>query len=211
MSVQLIIDGNTVTDVLAQVQDLARATGVEAPSKNVAGATSGQTTSTASAPSNPQNTTSSSTTKQSPSTSTGGETKPKTLTREEQDAAVEEMIANGETDGRFDQLTKGRQKAVNDGIAAKQADIETGSDANLDDMFGDDDAVEEEIVVTGDTIREMMGKLGKDAKGQPVQENLLKIRDILTRFVPKGEEIKVGKIPEADLPAVYAELKKLEA
>ena len=110
MSVQLIIDGEHITDVLAQVQALATATGGEVPSKNVASAMSGQTTSTASAPSSPQTTT-----VKSETTSAGGETKPKTLTREEQDAAVEEMIANGETDGRFDQLTKGRQKAVTSG------------------------------------------------------------------------------------------------
>lgn len=212
MGIQLIIDGAHITDVLAQVHTLADATRGDAPVGNgVHGGTSGQIGLTGSAPF----TTSSSTTKPAASVekaSDGGKTEAKkTLTREEQDAAVEEMIAAGEKDARFDQLTKGRQKAVDDGIAAKAADIETGAaaDDDLGGMFDDDDAPAE--VVTAQTVRDLMGTLGKDADGNQIQDNLLKIRDILTKYIPKGEEIKVGNIPEGKLAAAYADMKKLEA
>lgn len=199
MAVQLIIDGNTVIDVLAQVQDLARATGE--PSKNVAGATSGSKGSTTSAPS----------TQAAPASTeapaTGGKTK--ALTREEQDAAVEAMVEQGFKDLRYDQLTKGRQKDVDTRLAEKDKAEETASDDDLSDMFDDDAPAATEV--SAQDIRDLMAKLGKDAKGQPIQENLLKIRDILTKHVPKGEEIKVGNIPENKLASVHAEMKKLEA
>lgn len=201
MAVQLIIDGEHITDVLAQVHTLANATGA-APVKNEVGATSKPSESTTSAPSKPA--------PEKSEAATGGKPdKPKPLSREEQDEAVEGMIAVGKKDDRFELLTKGRQKAVDDGIAAKAKKDDAPAD-DLEDMFGDDDA-EEEIEITADTIREMMGKLGKDEDGQPIQENLLKIRAILEKSVPKGEEIKVGKIPADKLKAVYAQLKELEA
>jgi len=205
MPVQLIITGEHMTDVFAEVSNFAAAIGVEAPSKNVAGGKTQSTASTPSAASTQAPAKSASTA----APSAGGKTEVKAednkLSREDQDAAVEAMIAAGEKDERYEQLTKGRQKAVDDGIAAKDTKVDT-----VDDMFGDDET-KTEPEVTAQTIRDMMGALGKDEKGNPVQDNLLKIRDILTKFVTKGAEIKVGNIPADKLNAVYAELKKLEA
>jgi uncharacterized protein YpuA (DUF1002 family) len=210
MPIQLIITGDHITDVFAEITNFASAIG--APSKNVCtgvGATKQQNVSTASAPST-----------QAPAQSTstaapvaGGKTADDgKLTREQQDAAVEEMVAAGEKDARYEQLTKGRQKAVDDGIAEKAAPAaDEKAEEDLNDMFGDDNVEQAAPEVTSDTIRNMMAKLGKDADGNPVQENLLKIRDILTKFVTKGKEIKVGNIPTEKLATVYAELQKLEA
>lgn len=199
MAVQLIIDGQHITDVLAQVQQLAEATG-GASTKKEAGATSGSKDSTTSAPS-PKAATS------TEAPATGGKTEAK-LSREEQDAAVEQMIEAGAKDIRYESLTKGRQKTVDEGIAAKEAAEEGATeDDDLDNMF-DDEPTEE--VVTSQTIRDLMGKLGKDADGKQNQDNLLKIRDILVKNIPKGEEVKVGNIPEVKLAAVYADMKKLD-
>lgn len=206
MPIQLIITGDHITDVFAEISNFASAIGGQ-PAKNAVGETKPQTVSTASAPSTQAPAKSAST--EAPAT--GGKTK--ALSREEQDAAVEAMIEAGEKNALFDQLTKGRQKAVEDGITAKETASAAGAtDDDLEDMFGEgDDAPEAAPVVTADTIRDMMGKLGKDEDGNAIQDNLVKIRDILTRFVTKGKEIKVGNIPAEKLPAVYAELKKLEA
>lgn len=216
MAVQLIIDGQHITDVLAQVHALANATSSDpVPSQGKVFATSavheavsrGETVVVAPVKSVPAKSTSTA------APSAGGKTEAKAddkLTREEQDAAVASMIDNGEKDDRYEQLTKGRQKAVDDGIAAKAAPAADKAEDDLNDMFGDDEA-EKAPEVTAQTIRDMMGALGKDAAGNPVQDNLLKIRDILTKFVTKGAEIKVGNIPADKLTAVYAELKKLEA
>lgn len=208
MPIQLIITGDHITDVFAEITNFASAIG--APSKNVAGETKQQTVSTNTAPSTQAKAQSTSTA----APVTGGKTEAKSdgkLTREEQDAAVEEMIAAGEKDARYEQLTKGRQKAVDDGIATKSAPAaEEKAEDDLNDMFGDEDKPAE-TEVTADTIRNLMGSLGKDADGNPVQENLLKIRDILTKYVTKGKDIKVGNIPEEKFAEVVAELKKLEA
>lgn len=204
MPIQLIITGEHITDVFAEISNFANAIGGEkVPEKNVAGATSVPKPTTASAPS----TQAPAQSKSTAAPSAGGKTDDK-LSREDQDAAVAAMIDAGEKDERYDLLTKGRQKAVDDGIAAKSAPADKVD--TVDDMFGDDETVKEPEV-TAQTIRDMMGALGKDAQGNPVQDNLLKIRDILTKFVTKGAEIKVGNIPADKLQAVYAELKKLEA
>jgi hypothetical protein len=201
MSVQLIIDGTHITDVLAQVQQLAAATSGDAP-KNEAGANSGVSGSTTSAPSKPAATS-------TEASATGGKTKG--LSREEQDAAVEAMVEQGFKDPRFDQLTKGRQTDVEKRLKEKDAAEDAGkTDDDLGGMFDDDDADKPEEV-TAQTVRDLMGKLGKDAEGNQNQDNLLKIRDILVKHIPKGEEVKVGKIPEGKLAAVYAEMKKLDA
>jgi hypothetical protein len=202
MPIQLIITGDHITDVFAEISNFAAAIGGDAP-KNEAGATSGSKGSTASAPS-PKTAPAS-----TEAPATGGKTDAK-LTRNEQDAAVEEMVEAGEKDARYEQLTKGRKKAVDDGIA-KKAEAESTEDA-LSDMFDDtpSESEEEEVEITADTIRDMMGKLGKDAKGNPIQENLLKIKSVLEKAIPKGVEIKVGNIPADKLQTVFAELKKLE-
>lgn len=199
MPIQLIITGDHITDVFAEISNFAAAINAKAPVTTPVGACHPELKVdqklTASVKSSVQ------------------PTEPAKLSREEQDAAAEEMIEAGEKDARYDLLTKGRQKAVDDGIAAKAAPSkEEATDDDLEDMFGEgDDAPEAAPVVTADTIRDMMGKLGKDEDGNAIQDNLVKIRDILTRFVTKGKEIKVGNIPAEKLPAVYAELKKLEA
>jgi hypothetical protein len=207
MPVQIIVTGEHATDALAELQNLAVALtgGQEAPAKNVVGATSAPKPTIASAPSTQAPAKSASTA----APASGGATDNK-LSREDQDAAVAAMVEAGEKDERYNLLTKGRQKAVDDGIAAKVADIETGTPEIVDDMFGDDETPAAPVV-TAQTIRDMMGALGKDEKGNSVQDNLLKIRDILTKFVTKGAEIRVGNIPADKLQAVYAELKKLEA
>lgn len=205
MPIQLIITGDHMVDVFAEVSNFAYAIGNgTTPEKNVIGVNKPQTAST---PSAATTTAPKSTSTAAPSA--GGKTEAKAddkLSREDQDAAVAAMIDNGEKDERYEQLTKGRQKAVDDGIAAKAAPAAD----SVEDMFGDSEETAAPVV-TAQTIRDMMGALGKDEAGNPVQDNLLKIRDILTKFVTKGAEIKVGNIPADKLTAVYAELKKLEA
>jgi hypothetical protein len=187
MPVQLIISGDHVTDLIAEIHNLAEATGKQTAPVQYEAVVKVEQPTTASA-----------------NVTSVAKTEVTKLNREEQDNAVEEMITAGQKDARFDMLTKGRQKAVEDGITDKKAVVEETTD-----LFGDEPEAPAEII-NADTIRAMMGKKGKDEDGQPNQDNLLKIRDILTKFVPKGEEIKVGKIPADKLAAVYAELSKLE-
>jgi hypothetical protein len=184
MPVQLIITGDHTTDVLAEIQNLSDAmNGPVEHRVSVELPSAGETT-------------------EEPGPETAPEVKVEKLNRKEQDAAVAAMIEAGEIDQeKYDLLTKGRQNTVNDGIKEN-----TSSEASLDDMFDDDDPT-----VTADTIRDLMGKVGKDAEGNPIQNNLLKIREILTTYVPKGEEVKVGKIPQDKFVEVYGKLKAMEA
>jgi len=192
MPIQLVITGEHITDVFAEIQNFAAAIGNGEVVHTVQIGTAAAKP--AAAP------------KAAPKAAPASDGK---LTREEQDAAVEEMIEKGEKDDRFEQLTKGRQKTVEDGLIKKAAssDEETKQD-DLDSMFDDDEPAAAEV--TADMVREKMGALGKDAKGNPIQDNLVKIRDILTRYIPKGQEIKVGNIPAEKLAAAFAELEAME-
>jgi len=199
MPIQIVITGDHSTDVIAEIQTLATALGV-AP-KNVAGATNTPVASTTSAPSNPAP---ASTSTAAPAT--GG----KTLDRKAQDEAVKEMIAAGAKDARFDQLTKGRQQEI-DKALAKPAETTTAaanSDADLDDMFGDDSAPAA-TTVTREQVSALMAKIGKDKDGNPIQPRLLKIREILVDNIPEGQEIKVKSLPEDKLATVYALIEKV--
>lgn len=192
MPVQIVITGEHATDAIAELQNLATALGgpvqhevsVTLPAKAEAPADAPKAEAPKVAP------------------------KEEKLSRTEQEKAMKEMIEAGEKDERFDLLTSGRQNKVTKALdAAEEADSKDEAKDDFDDMFDDDDDASEEI--TGDHIRQMMAEKGKDADGNPIQDNLLKIREILTKHVPKGEEVKVGKIPADKLAAAYAELKAL--
>lgn len=134
----------------------------------------------------------------------------KALNRKEQDEAVKEMISNGEKDDRFEMLTKGRQNEVEDALSTPvpTAEPEKAAEAELDDMFGDEPAVN--ITVTREDVSALMGKVAKDEDGNAVQDKALAIRAILVENIPMGQEIKVRNIPEDKLGEVYALIKKLE-
>jgi hypothetical protein len=208
MSIQLIITADFSTDLVAEIQTLAAALGGTVPAqapKHEAGATTVQTASTTSAPSQPAETS-------TEAPVDGGKTdEKKTLSRKEQDAAEAEMIAAGAKDARYELLTKGRQNAVDAAIAkAAAAPAETAKDADLDDMFSDS-APAAKTGVTRDQVSELMGKIGKDKDGNPIQARLLKIREILVDNIPEGQEIKVRNLPEDKLDAVFALIEKVEA
>jgi hypothetical protein len=199
MSVQLIIDGNHITDVIAQVQQLATALGGTVEPSKEAGATTSQTTTTTAAPS------------QEPSTSSTTQTSSgeKPLTRKEQDEAVKYMINQKEKDDRFEKLTKGRQEEVEAALAKAAEPVdEKKADADLDDMFADD-ATETAKVVSREDVSNLMAKIGKDKDGNPIQDKLLKIRAILVENIPEGNDPKVKNIPEDKLATVYSLIEKI--
>jgi len=193
MAIQLIITGDHITDVFAEITNFAAAIGDGEVNHVVSMEYETPKTKDVQNTEAPEE-------KEEP--------KPKKLTVKEQEAAVEEMIEAGEIDDdKFELLTKGRQKQVDEALKEGSVNHDAPDD-DLTDMFDDDETPEE---VTSDMIREKMGSLGKDKDGNPVQENLLKIRDILTNYVPKGEDVKVGKIPQNKLSEVYAELNAMKA
>lgn len=197
MPIQLIITGDHITDVFAEISNFASAIG-EKPART------GQVVNTNPATRNPQ-----------PVEEPKAEAPVKAdnkLNREQQDSAVEEMVVAGVKDERFDLLTKGRQKTVEDALAKKDEPVVEAQEVDVSDMFDEGDALPEaEPEVTADTIRELMAKVGKDENGDPIQDNLVKIQAVLTKFVPKGQAIKVGNIPQDKFASVASELKKLEA
>lgn len=205
MPIEIKITGNHATDVVAEVRNLALIMGVAditVPSVSVnvpkeAGATTSQTTTTTAVPS------------QEPSTSSTTQTSSgdKPLTRKEQDEAVKYMINQKEKDDRFEKLTKGRQEEVEAALtkAAEPAD-EKKADADLDDMFADDEPAK---VVTRDDVSALMAKIGKDKDGNAIQDKLLKIRAILVENIPEGNDPKVKNIPEDKLATVYSLIEKI--
>jgi hypothetical protein len=197
MPIQLIIDGNHITDVIAQVQQLATAL-----SGTVAQPVPSQGVERAEQPLNEK------LEKVTSSPATGGTTD-KPLTRKEQDEAVKYMINQKEKDDRFEKLTKGRQEEVEAALAkaAEPAD-QIKADADLDDMFADD-AAEPPAIVTRELVSSMMAKIGKDKDGNPIQDKLLKIRAILVENIPEGNDPKVKNIPEDKLATVYSLIEEI--
>lgn len=140
----------------------------------------------------------------------------KILPRKEQDEAVKEMIAAGAKDARFDMLTKGRQQEIEKALDKPAETIVTAanSDADLDDMFGDDSAAAP-TEVTRQMVSDLMAKVGKDKDGKPIQSKLLKIREILVDLIPENpavdpkELIKVRNIPEDKLAEAFEKIGKM--
>jgi hypothetical protein len=134
-----------------------------------------------------------------------------TLSRKEQDAAVADMVENGEKDSRYDQLTKGRQNEVDAAIEKKAAaKVKTAAvvdgDDELDDMFADETPAK---VITRDDVSTLMGKVCKDSNGSAIQKRALKVREILVDLIPDGEEIKVKNLPEDKLAEAFAKIEKV--
>jgi hypothetical protein len=209
MPVQIVITGEHATDALAELQNLSDALRAELQNLSTALNASVEHTVSADFPRREA---------PKPEAPAEDETKEKPkvapkvekLSRIEQEKAMKEMIEAGEKDERFGLLTKVRAAKVEKALeAADEVDESSEKDEGLSGMFDDedDDAPEE---VTSDMVREMMANLGKDEDGNPIQDNLLKIREILTKFVPKGEEVKVGKIPADKLADVYEALQEME-
>lgn len=201
MPIELKITVNHATDLAAEVANLASIFGVTgetpaAPSKSAP--TAPVTLAKAETPAK---------TETAPAASGTASEGKKTLDRKAQDAAVAEMIAAGAKDDRFDMLTKGRQNEV-EAALAKKAEPETKSEeADLDEMFGDDAPAK---TVTRDEVSALMGKIGKDKDGNPIQPRLLKIREILVDLIPEGQEIKVKNLPEDKLAEAYEKISKVE-
>lgn len=195
MSLQLIIQGNHTTDLIAEIQNLAKA--LSGPSETVPTVQLDATM-----PEPPVKT-------EPHPISEPEEPKTKKLSVKEQDALVEQLIEDEITNGtEFDKLTKARQKKVVDGIEAKNV---LAPDADVDSMFDDEpDEPQATKEVTADTIRDLMGKLGKDEAGDPIQDNLIAMRDVLSKFVPKGSDVKIGNVPQEKLGDLYASLNEIE-
>lgn len=142
---------------------------------------------------------------------------PEKLNRKEQDTAVEEMIAAGVKDARYDLLTKSRQNAVNDGLAetevAAQEEpveevVEEAASSDVDYMF--EDAPKDNKSPTREDVSMLMAKIAKDKDGAWLNEKALKVRAVLVENIPLGQDPKVRNIPEDKLGVVYAALKKME-
>lgn len=215
MSIQLIIEGNHVTDLVSEIQNLATALNGE---RTVAAAPK-----KAKDLPLPKNTELADTVDPEKEVGAGEvvETKPKVapkkpkkLPAKEQREVVEELIELMETDKdpRWEQLSATNQNKVTVGIEAKsKEDTGEDEDAALADMFDDDDSADADEEITLDTIREFMGSYGKDEDGKPIQDNLIAIRGVLEKFIPKGQDVKIGNVPEGQIADLYNAMKKLEA
>lgn len=197
MPIQLIINGEHATDLFAEIQTLANALGITASRPTVA---------------IPQEAAEVVNSHDETPTPVEIEHLPthevkKSLTRKEQDEAEAAMIAAGVKDDRFDMLTRGRQNNVEAAIAKTVAQVETLDAADdMDDLFDNDSAP---VTVTRDMVSALMGKVGKDKDGSPIQARLLKIREILVDYTPEGQEIKVKNIPEDKLAIVHSLIEKI--
>ena len=133
------------------------------------------------------------------------------VSRKDQEKRVKEIIAAGEVSLDEIQLfSKKNQKLIIDGMAAKATpDVPITHDAvtPTGDLFGYEPEVTE---VDRDMIRDKMLSLGKDGDGKPRQDVLLKVRECLQKHSPKGEDVKVGNIPDDKLAALLADLTLLE-
>lgn len=208
MSVTLTIDGNHVTDVISEVMNLATAFGgvqTNAPVDEKGQPSANVPAETANEPDPIKE-------PEAP--------KPKKLSAKDQDAEVARMIETGQILPEiFDRLSKTRQKKVTEGIEAKVDQAEaiangeevveetkTKEEVDVESMFDEEPDAPEAKQVTHEDVRNLMGKLGKDETGEAIQGNLLKIRAVLEKFVPEGQPVKLGNIPEEELAQVHAEM-----
>lgn len=196
MSVELVIRGNHVTDLLAEVQNLAAAIeGQAAPVKQEP------------KPEPVQEEKPEPVAEVAPEPAPKEET-PKRLSPRQQDKAVDEMVRKGEADERYDLLTKGRKKVVDQMLAQKLNPHQSKEDKELESMFGQDEPETDGITI--DKIRDFMGEFGSDEEGAAIQENLIKIQGVLRKYVPEGESVRVGAVPEDKYEALFAELQALD-
>lgn len=195
MSIELKIVGDHVTDIVAEVQNLAGSFGIIGSGLQIAETSPVEMVYPAENKVKYEEKT---------------ETK-KTLSRKEQDVAVREMIEAGSKDDRFEMLTKGRRNEVEDSlnrlVFSSEPEVQTKENDDVDDMFSDEESVK---TVTREEVSALMGKVGKDKTGNPIQARLLKIRAVLVDHIPEGEEIKVRNIPEDKLAVVYSLIEKIE-
>lgn len=201
MTIQLIIHAESSTNMIAEVQNLAAALGVQPEFK----ATSSDDAPTTVSPSG---------------TKPEVEAKPKKLSAKQQDAKVKEIIEKGEPvdEETLALFTKARQKQITDALAepaekpaetAAEETQEATEDVNsVEDMFGDEPA-QETVEVTIDMIRDMMQKVGTNDEGLPDQAKLLKVRSCLEAVVPEGEQATVSNIPEDKYVEVYDAIAKV--
>ena len=204
MPIQLIISGEHVTDLFAEIQNFANAL-----NNSVA-----ITVTTENVPQQRVNVENAVPYSEGPSaqekvatpTGTVAEVK-KTLNRKEQDQAETEMIENGEKDDRFEFLTKARQNNIEASLA-KAAEPVTEEDDDIGGMFDDEDDAPVKTI-TREEVAELMAKVSKDENGDHIRTIALKVRAVLVDNIPDGEEIKVKNIPENKLQAVYDAVKKI--
>lgn len=210
MSVQIIISGDHATDLIAEINNLHKALNPQ-PAKTSAE----KPVSEAKPEAEPV-----AEEKSEPAEKPKVAPKKVSLTVKEQEAAVKKMIEAGEIDDEvFQALAQKRQKEVTDALEAEklaqdglEAEIQTeeptkGQDDDFDDMFDDEPDTGEEV--TRDTIREIMAEKGKDDDGNQIQDNLIAMQEIFKKFVPEGEKVKVGNVPDEKLPELAAELRKV--
>jgi hypothetical protein len=199
MSVQLIISGDHATDLIAEINNLHSALNPK-PAKTSAE----KPVSEAKTEAEPVEEE-----KSEPAEKPKVAPKKKKLTAKEQDAVVEKAIADGGIEEEdFEALTQKRQKQVTDALEAKPVEeTSDDSDDDFDGMFDDEPDTGEEV--TRDTIREIMAEKGKDDDGNQIQDNLISMQEIFKKFVPEGEKVKVGNVPDEKLPELAAELRKV--
>jgi hypothetical protein len=200
MPIQIVITGDHVTDAIAEIQQLASA--INGPT---------EVTHTVQLQTNEPEATNDVAERIEKTEEKEANELPEKLTYKEQDAVVEEMINNGSKDERYDLLTKKRQKAVDNVL--NEANInrdEPEAEEDVSDMF-DDDAPETPATITADDIRTIMSKVSTGEDGAADQEKLLAIREIFTKHIPQGEDIKVGNIPADLYGTVHDEIAALGA
>jgi hypothetical protein len=207
MSVQLIIDGNSVTDVIAQVNLLAEATGT------------GKTVVTAVTKAKdlplPKNTELADNVDPESEVKPGGivETKPKVapknLSTKEQKAAVTEMIEAGQKDDRYDRMNATNQKRVDTALAKAEEVADEPEQTDIEEAIEQKVEAENSVEVTLDTIREKMSQLGKDGDGNDNRDNLIAIRELLVKYIPEGEDVKISNIPEDQMVNFYESISEL--
>lgn len=186
MSIELIIRGNHVTDLIAEIQQLADAVSGPTESVRFEHQESGIARKTGVDEGNDDQTVIS----EPEETKLTVDEITRKLTAKEKKIAAAEMITNGEVDYRYAQLTKKQQVEVD---AALQPAIELPDE------------------ITIDTIRDLMAKASNDENGVPDRENMDAIRKILQDYVPKGEQVKISNISDSHYPEIASQIKDLIA
>lgn len=186
--IELIIKGDHVTDVIAEVDALANALGIVKQARAVAEDKSFKEQLV----------------EESVKVSRAStEKKPKQYPYMKQVKVADEMIENGEIDEeKFLKLNRKQQERVEKGIETKE-ELEQKDLPRVN--FNGVDPKEARV-----KIAELIHEICADDNGQPIPEMLIKVKERIALFADGSKEAKVKFVSDDKLADLYAAIKVME-
>lgn len=146
--------------------------------------------------------------------------KPRKLSKGEHKIEADIMIEAGEKDEEiYPLLSKAQQKRVDKALSEPDHDVKNIDDAPNEEtdvkapepsssgLFDDEPA--KPAGVTLDDIKKMVAERCNDKDGKEIPEKYALAHKAVRECVPAGQETKIGNVPVAEYPTLYAKIKAI--